>query len=274
MKLGGAALVGSLINGFDPSSTVAQSFVIVANNGTDPITGAFAGLVEGAKFLINNRFFTVSYHGGDGNDVTLRSGGALINGTAGADVIDTTHAPPSQHKATAFDDLINGAAGNDTLDGGPGADTMRGGSATTPTSSTMPAISADENIGGSNGIDIVRSSISFNLADAAHAKGPIENITLLGNATISATGNALGKTLTGNSGANTLRGLAGNDTYSSRPSVTSSMKASPAPAAATLSSRRSASASPTRSMPRADREPDAASAAPRSTAPATRSPTS
>ena len=58
---------------------------------------------------------------------------------------------------------------------------------------------ADET--GGSGIDLVRPSISFSLADAAHAKGSIENLTLTGSAAINATGNGLANVLVGNAGA-------------------------------------------------------------------------
>jgi autotransporter-associated beta strand protein len=127
VNLGSASLVGSFINGFDPSSSAHQSFVILKNDGGDGVSGTFAGLAEGANFAIGNRLFTISYHGGDGNDVALASDGALINGTSGADIIDATHVPPGQHKATNLGDVINGGAGDDHVVGGAGDDTLIGG---------------------------------------------------------------------------------------------------------------------------------------------------
>ena len=63
-----------------------------------------------------------------------------------------------------------------------------------------------------DGTDTVLSSISFSLADAVHAIGSIENLTLTGTGAINATGNALDNVLTGNSGANVLIGGVGADT--------------------------------------------------------------
>jgi hypothetical protein len=76
------ALVGvvglSLQLGYDPADHL-DSFVIVANDGTDAIIGAaprhfsFAGneLEEGESFLVGNQLLRISYAGGDGNDVVL-----------------------------------------------------------------------------------------------------------------------------------------------------------------------------------------------------------
>src|SRR5690606_19679802 len=54
--------------------TFGESFIIVDNDGVDPIIGTFAGLPEGA--VISNFMGTlwsamISYEGGDGNDVEL-----------------------------------------------------------------------------------------------------------------------------------------------------------------------------------------------------------
>jgi fibronectin-binding autotransporter adhesin len=53
------------------------SFTLIDNDGTDAVTGYFSGLPEGATFVLNGKLFTISYHGGDGNDVviTVSSGG-------------------------------------------------------------------------------------------------------------------------------------------------------------------------------------------------------
>ncbi len=74
---------------------------------------------------------------------------------------------------------------------------------------TSPTDIVDESRGG--GTDTVLSSISFSLADTAHAIGAIENLTLTGNANINATGNELANVLVGNYGANVLDGGAGAD---------------------------------------------------------------
>jgi Dockerin type I domain len=50
-----------------------DGFILVVNDGTDPISGTFAGLAEGATINLAGVDFHVSYHGGDGNDVALTS---------------------------------------------------------------------------------------------------------------------------------------------------------------------------------------------------------
>jgi hypothetical protein len=48
-----------------------ETFEIISNDGSDPITSHFAGLAEGADFAAEGKEFSISYHGGDGNDVVL-----------------------------------------------------------------------------------------------------------------------------------------------------------------------------------------------------------
>ena len=61
----------------------------------------------------------------------------------------------------------NGGAGNDTLNGGAGADNMRGGAGNDVYVVDNVVDIVNESLSGSNGIDTVQSSISFNLANTA-----------------------------------------------------------------------------------------------------------
>src|SRR5688572_14341465 len=47
------------------------SFVIIANDGVDPVSGTFAGLPEGATFTVDTTSLQITYAGGTGNDVVL-----------------------------------------------------------------------------------------------------------------------------------------------------------------------------------------------------------
>src|SRR5204863_5058757 len=46
-------------------------FMIINNDGTDPISGTFNGLPEGATVAVDGLPFRISYVGGTGNDVVL-----------------------------------------------------------------------------------------------------------------------------------------------------------------------------------------------------------
>ena len=48
-----------------------NTFVIIDNDGSDPVSGTFAGLPEGATFTVDDTQFRISYAGGTGNDVVL-----------------------------------------------------------------------------------------------------------------------------------------------------------------------------------------------------------
>lgn len=62
-------LTVNLKNGFIPG--VGSKFVIIANDGTDPVQGVFLGTSEGSMLIAQGVVFSISYKGGDGNDVEL-----------------------------------------------------------------------------------------------------------------------------------------------------------------------------------------------------------
>jgi hypothetical protein len=69
VDLGNATLNTILFNGYAPS--LNDSFTIINNDGADAVTGTFGGLAEGATVTVDSFDFTISYVGGDGNDVVL-----------------------------------------------------------------------------------------------------------------------------------------------------------------------------------------------------------
>ncbi|QDU19645.1 autotransporter-associated beta strand repeat-containing protein [Urbifossiella limnaea] len=54
-----------------PLVPMGQTVTLIDNLGADPVTGTFAGLPEGGVLTANGQTFTISYVGGDGNDVVL-----------------------------------------------------------------------------------------------------------------------------------------------------------------------------------------------------------
>ncbi|HMN84534.1 MAG TPA: autotransporter-associated beta strand repeat-containing protein, partial [Bauldia sp.] len=129
VELNGATLDLSLVDGFVPNGGF---FTLIDNDGIDGVDGTFAGLAEGARFAVRDRLFTISYSAGDGNDVVVYAlrDGVTVRGTAGADLIDATHAPKGQPRPGAGGDTIFGKAGNDRLHGLGGDDTIVGGMGT------------------------------------------------------------------------------------------------------------------------------------------------
>ncbi|WP_210527587.1 calcium-binding protein [Rubellimicrobium arenae] len=103
----------------------------------------------------------------------------------------------------AGNDHLSGMDGNDVLDGGLGADRMVGG-----TGNDKYVVDSAKDIiseAPDDGIDTVLSYVDFSLNDR------LERLTLVGTADIAGNGNGQANTLLGNKGANTLRGLGGND---------------------------------------------------------------
>jgi len=67
VKLTGITLSATL----NYASATNDQFVIINNDGTDPVVDTFTGLPQNAHFYIGGQQFTVSYTGGSGNDVVL-----------------------------------------------------------------------------------------------------------------------------------------------------------------------------------------------------------
>ena len=98
---------------------------------------------------------------------------------------------------------LTGNSGDNTLDGGLGADSMAGGAG----NDTFLVDDINDRATDSGGIDIVFAT------DIGHTLGlGVDNLTLLGTASVNGFGNNLRNILTGNDGANTLDGGTGADT--------------------------------------------------------------
>lgn len=67
VSLGNASLSATL--GFP--SAISNSFTIIDNDGSDAVTGTFAGLAEAATANVSGTPFRITYIGGTGNDVVL-----------------------------------------------------------------------------------------------------------------------------------------------------------------------------------------------------------
>ncbi len=70
--IGSVTLTGSSLvvtNGFNPDT--GASFILINNDGADPVIGTFNALPSGALLTSGAVTYQISYTGGDGNDVTL-----------------------------------------------------------------------------------------------------------------------------------------------------------------------------------------------------------
>jgi len=61
------------------SPTNGTQFIIIDNDGTDAVTGAFEGMPNGSTFTVDGVTYRINYDGGDGNDVVL----TVIDSTVG-----------------------------------------------------------------------------------------------------------------------------------------------------------------------------------------------
>lgn len=100
-------------------------------------------------------------------------------------------------------DTIHGLLGNDILDGGAGVDKLYGGGG----NDIYKLVNTTDTVIDTSGIDTITSTITRSLM----AYLAVENLRLLGAASIAATGNARANALFGNNGANVLDGGYGND---------------------------------------------------------------
>ncbi|WP_458765253.1 putative Ig domain-containing protein [Cupriavidus basilensis] len=117
-------------------------------------------------------------------------------------------------RGTTANDVLIGDSGGNILDGGAGADRMEG---RTGDDTYMVDNAGDTVIElGGGGYDLVKSSVSYTLADE------VEALELTGSGAINGTGNGLANRIVGNAennvldgagGADTLVGHAGDDTY-------------------------------------------------------------
>ncbi|HFC11965.1 MAG TPA: tandem-95 repeat protein, partial [Anaerolineae bacterium] len=119
VSLTNATLAVSLASGFTP--LVTETFTIILNqNAASVISGTFAGLAEGDHITVGTSDLTISYQGGDGNDVTLTPNQAPV-GVADAYVTaeDTPLTVITTTGVLTNDSDINGDAITATLETAP-----------------------------------------------------------------------------------------------------------------------------------------------------------
>ena len=127
----------------------------------------------------------------------------MLTGNAAANILSGLDGNDSIDGGAGNDSLMGGL-GNGSLVGGLGADTLDGGDGD---DIYVIDIATDVINTDTSGTDTVKSSITYSIA----TRTDLENITLIGAATINATGNDLANILTGNDAANVLYGGIGAD---------------------------------------------------------------
>ncbi|MFI3155838.1 MAG: calcium-binding protein [Methylococcaceae bacterium] len=174
---------GDLLYGGDGNDTLSGGYdndTMYGGLGDDLINGYEVGLVDGN----DGNDGADEIHGGAGNDTIYAGNGAdVVYGDGGDDIIYGC-------RGTIVDDYA------DKLYGGIEDDTYA-------IVDSLDIVTEYAN----EGTDTVNSSVTYTL------RSNVENLTLTGTTAINGTGNTLGNILTGNSAANTLTGLGGNDIY-------------------------------------------------------------
>ena len=190
LTLTGAAAINGTGNALDN--------VLRGNSGANVLSGGAGNdtyyvssgdtVTESNNQGTDSVYADVSWTLGNNIENLTLTGSAAINGTG-----------------NALNNVIIGNAGNNTLSGGAGADTLAGGAGNDTYVVDNSSDVVTENL--NQGIDLVQAGVTYTLS------ANLENLTLTGVRTINGTGNALDNVLTGNGGANVLRGMAGNDIY-------------------------------------------------------------
>ncbi|MEO8079976.1 MAG: calcium-binding protein [Caldimonas sp.] len=191
--------------------------VLVGNSAANRLDGGAGAdtMVGGAgndTYVVDNAGDFVTEAAGGGVDVVESS----ITWSLGAELEKLTLTGSANINGTGntLANTLTGNGANNVLDGGAGADTMIGGLG----NDTYVVDSAADVVteAASAGIDLVQSYLGYVLGSN------LENLTLVGNAAINGTGNALANVIVGNAannvldggtGADTMAGGAGNDTY-------------------------------------------------------------
>jgi trimeric autotransporter adhesin len=173
--------------------------VLTGNSGANNLIGG----IGNDMYVVDNTGDVVTENAGEGTD-TVQSG---ISYTLGANVENLTLTGTANIDGTGneLDNVLTGNSGANKLTGGAGNDVY-------VVNNTDDVVI--ENAG--EGTDTVQSSISYTLG------ANMENLTLIGTATLNGMGNTLDNVITGTgkdnvldgqAGADTMIGGAGNDTY-------------------------------------------------------------
>lgn len=187
----------------DPPTNVPAGCVNVTATGRScPVTALKATVLAGdqddtvlASIASGTPDFRFSFDGGLGNDTLTGSFNAdTLDGGAGADAL----------RGEAGNDVLIGGSGNDDIDGRSGDDILEGGTGT------------DSYQGGDGSDTITYKNGAGPVTATLGGAGPVGEALPLDVENLE--GTPFDDVLTGSSAANTLGGLAGNDTISIRDS--------------------------------------------------------
>jgi len=159
------------------------------NEGTDLVQSS-------AGYTLGDQVENLTLTGSTAINGTGNALGNVISGNDGSNLLS----------GLSGSDILIGNGGNDILDGGFDADTMTGNAGNDAYMVDHAGDLVAESL--NEGTDLVQSTISYTLT------ANVENLSLMGVADLSGTGNELDNQLEGNGGDNILNGDAGADVIS------------------------------------------------------------
>jgi Ca2+-binding RTX toxin-like protein len=202
-RLDGGVGEDVMYGGSGDDTYVVDSTLDIAKEFTSPNTITDAGGIDTVlatssyslgAFIENLQLLGAAATSGKGNN----AGNSITGNTAGNKLF-----------GMGGSDTLEGGAGNDSLDGGLLSDLMRGGAGNDTYAVNADTDIVDETTDGlssnAGGIDLVRSTVGYTLPQF------VENLTLLGIANSTGTGNSQANVITGNAGSNAINAAAGAD---------------------------------------------------------------
>jgi Ca2+-binding RTX toxin-like protein len=190
-------------------STNVENLVLTGTSGIRGAGNELSNIItgNGAGNVLDGGAGADALIGGAGNDTYVidDSGDVVIeNPDEGTDTVKTSVSyalgDDVEHLILTGIGAISGVGNalNNVLTGNAAASVLAGGAGNDTYVIDYAGVSVLEN--GGEGTDLVKSSVSYALADN------VENLTLTGTAAIDGTGNALDNVLTGNDAVNVLSG--------------------------------------------------------------------
>jgi Ca2+-binding RTX toxin-like protein len=206
-------------NGTVPHSATGNSLanILTASLGST-LTDTLVGGDGNDTYVVDSTADIIKENASEGTD-TVQSSVSYVLTTATANVENVTLIGSTTINATgdanantltgnSLANTLTGNGGNDILTGGLGVDTLAGGAGDDLYILYSTADATDViNEAVNNGTDTIGAYINFALTQQN-----VENLSLLGTVSVSATGNSTNNLLTGNNIDNVLDGGAGRDT--------------------------------------------------------------
>jgi Ca2+-binding RTX toxin-like protein len=191
--------------GNDTLSALAGNDTLDGGTGADSLTGGTGNDI----YVVDDVGDVITENANEGTDTVS----SAITYTLGTNVENLTLTGTAAINGTgnSLNNILTGNSANNSLNGGSGIDTLIGNAGNDIYTVDNSGDVVIENAG--EGSDTVNSTITYTLGSN------VENLFLINNLAINASGNALNNTIKGGSGNNTLWGFAGDDSLNGQGGV-------------------------------------------------------